>query len=132
MFPNDWWPWACSQQSLLCGAQIAMALVEQGGVLQWWCSCNWWMHLWYILGEMNHYNTSLPRLLSNTDLVTVTSVADNLTNLPFAKQWKLHISKPPYELAVQGGESVTTGFPCEDDASNTKKSVSVALGQLST
>jgi hypothetical protein len=36
---------------LLCGAQVAMGIVEQGGVLQWWCSCNWWMHLWYILGR---------------------------------------------------------------------------------
>jgi hypothetical protein len=31
---------------LWCGAQVSMGIVEQGGVLQWWCSCNWYMHLW--------------------------------------------------------------------------------------
>ena len=36
---------------LLMGAHTAMAMVEQGGVLPWWCTSQWWMHLWYILGE---------------------------------------------------------------------------------
>lgn len=32
-------------------AQAAMAVVEQGGVISWWCQCRWWMHLWYFLGK---------------------------------------------------------------------------------
>lgn len=36
---------------LLIGAQAAMSIVEQGGVLAWVCFSNWWMHLWYALGR---------------------------------------------------------------------------------
>lgn len=32
-------------------AQVAMAVVEQGGVVNWWCSSRWWMHLWYFAGK---------------------------------------------------------------------------------
>jgi len=35
--------------ALLAGAHGAMGMVEQGGVLPWYCTCRWWMHLWYIL-----------------------------------------------------------------------------------
>lgn len=35
---------------LFLGAQAAMIVVEQGGVLPWWCTSRWWMHLWYFLG----------------------------------------------------------------------------------
>lgn len=37
--------------SLLIGAHASMALVEQGGILPWYCTCRWWMHMWYILGK---------------------------------------------------------------------------------
>ena len=37
---------------LFAGAQAAMIVVEQGGVIPWWCVSRWWMHLWYFLGEM--------------------------------------------------------------------------------
>ena len=37
---------------LFLGAQTAMVIVEQGGVLPWWCTSRWWMHLWYFLGEL--------------------------------------------------------------------------------
>lgn len=37
--------------SLLVGAHASMAMVEQGGILPWFCTCRWWMHLWYILGK---------------------------------------------------------------------------------
>jgi hypothetical protein len=30
-------------------AEVALGIVEQVGLLQWWCKSNWWMHLWYIL-----------------------------------------------------------------------------------
>jgi len=36
---------------LLIGAQAAMSIVEQGGVIAWFCFSNWWMHLWYGLGR---------------------------------------------------------------------------------
>lgn len=31
-------------------AQAAMGVVEQGGIINWWCSSRWWMHLWYVAG----------------------------------------------------------------------------------
>jgi hypothetical protein len=37
---------------LLIGAQSAMAVVEQGGLIPWWCSGQWWMHLWYFMGTL--------------------------------------------------------------------------------
>jgi hypothetical protein len=56
-----------------------------------------------------------------------------MSNLSFTKQWKLHISKPPYDVLVQGGESVTSGFRREKDRSNSVESeVSTALSQIST
>jgi len=36
---------------LLIGSQAAMTVVEQGGVIPWWCGSRWWMHLWYFLGK---------------------------------------------------------------------------------
>lgn len=38
---------------LSAGAQAAMAVVEQGDVIGWWCVSRWWMHLWYLLGEIS-------------------------------------------------------------------------------
>lgn len=35
------------------GAQAAMIVVEQGGVIPWWCVSRWWMHLWYVLGKIS-------------------------------------------------------------------------------
>lgn len=37
---------------LSVGAQAAMIVVEQGGIIPWWCISKWWMHLWYMLGEI--------------------------------------------------------------------------------
>jgi hypothetical protein len=51
--------------ALLIGAQAAMAIVEQGAVLQWWCSCNWWMHLWYLLSQSDHKEFCLKKKLTN-------------------------------------------------------------------
>ena len=36
---------------LLAGAQVAMAITEQGGILIWYCISRYWFHLWYFLGE---------------------------------------------------------------------------------
>ena len=36
---------------LSAGAQVAMAITEQGGVLPWYCISRYWFHLWYFLGE---------------------------------------------------------------------------------
>lgn len=41
----------CGMGLLFVGAQAAMGIVEQGGVLPWWCVSRWWMHLWYLLGK---------------------------------------------------------------------------------
>ena len=38
---------------LSVGAQATMIVVEQGGVIPWWCATRWWMHLWYLLGEIS-------------------------------------------------------------------------------
>lgn len=38
--------------ALFVGAQAGMIVVEQGGVIRWWCISRWWMHLWYSLGEI--------------------------------------------------------------------------------
>lgn len=32
--------------ALLIGAHGSMGIVEQGGVIPWFCICNYWMHLW--------------------------------------------------------------------------------------
>ena len=36
---------------LSAGAQVAMVITEQGGVLAWYCISRYWFHLWYLLGE---------------------------------------------------------------------------------
>lgn len=38
---------------LFLGAQAGMTVVEQGGILAWVCTSNWWMHLWYLLGMLD-------------------------------------------------------------------------------
>lgn len=35
------------------GTQAAMIVVEQGGVIPWWCVSRYWMHLWYFLGDIS-------------------------------------------------------------------------------
>jgi hypothetical protein len=35
---------------LLACAHAAMAIVERGALLPWWCTSEWWMHLWYLMG----------------------------------------------------------------------------------
>ena len=58
---------------LFIGAQAAMIVVEQGGVLPWWCVSRWWMHLWYFMGE------------SATQKERARRVILSLTNFPFAQ-----------------------------------------------
>jgi len=38
-------------------AQAAMAIIEQGGVINWWCQNRWWMHLWYALGKYSQHKS---------------------------------------------------------------------------
>jgi hypothetical protein len=38
---------------LFVGSQAAMVVVEQGGVIPWWCASRWWMHLWYFMGMIS-------------------------------------------------------------------------------
>lgn len=53
------------------GAQAAMIIVEQGGVIPWWCISRWWMHLWYMLGEISQSRSRFASLkkhfVSNID-----------------------------------------------------------------
>jgi hypothetical protein len=49
------------------------------------------------------------------------------------KQWKLHICQPPYDLQVQDGEPVTTGFRNENTGPDPIETrVAIALSQLAT
>lgn len=36
---------------LSAGAQVAMGITEQGGILPWYCTSRYWFHLWYFMGE---------------------------------------------------------------------------------
>ncbi|KAH7312528.1 hypothetical protein B0I35DRAFT_437225 [Stachybotrys elegans] len=73
---------------LLMGAHTAMAIIEVGAVLSWWCWNPVWMHMWYFM-------------------VTAVAIAENWAQLPFEQQTKLYISDVPYNIKVTGGEDVT-------------------------
>ena len=53
---------------LFLGAQFAMSAVEQGGVLPWWCTSRWWMHLWYFMGDYNS-----PQIVARQSLIVIAS-----------------------------------------------------------
>ncbi|KAL8870544.1 MAG: hypothetical protein Q9174_003439 [Haloplaca sp. 1 TL-2023] len=74
---------------LFLGAQAAMVIVEQGGILPWWCSSRWWMHLWYFL-------------------VTLTAITDNWAQIPFKETWKVFVSDVPYDMTVRGGDKIVS------------------------
>ncbi|KAF2673953.1 hypothetical protein BT63DRAFT_422059 [Microthyrium microscopicum] len=95
---------------LLAGAHVAMAFVELGAVLPWWCSSKWWVHLWYLM-------------------VICSAAVDNYVQLPFSKQWKICLSDVPYDIDVARGDDITNYLPGNRDAiENIKK----ALPQLNT
>jgi len=52
---------------LFLGSQAAMGIVEQGGVLSWWCGCRYWMHLWYLMGMNTNSNALGCLLLRSTN-----------------------------------------------------------------
>ncbi|KAL8912226.1 MAG: hypothetical protein Q9171_002740 [Xanthocarpia ochracea] len=83
------WIGLLAMVSLFIAAQVAMIIIEQGGVLPWWCTSRWWMHLWYFL-------------------VTGTAIAENWAQLPFKETWKLYVSDIPYDVRVRGGDSIIT------------------------
>lgn len=43
---------------LFSTAQAAMAVIEQGGVINFLCSSWYWMHMWYCLGKCYYALTS--------------------------------------------------------------------------
>lgn len=48
---------------LLIGSQAAMTIIEQGGVIAWFCYSHWWMHLWYLMGMSDiDYSPGVRRL----------------------------------------------------------------------
>ncbi|KAL9102388.1 MAG: hypothetical protein Q9163_002454 [Psora crenata] len=79
---------------LSVGAQAAMIVVEQGGVIPWWCVSRWWMHLWYIL------------------------VTENLTQSPFKDTWKLFVSDIPYDVNIRNGDSILRKLENPDASAN--------------
>ncbi len=114
---------------LLCGAQVAITVVEFGGVVGWICSNRLWMHMWYSMGESDksssHWaSADLPVFFS----VTLTAVVENWVQLPFIQTYKLYISSVAYNISTTGGESVIDCFKAGDAGDN----VAIALHQLST
>ncbi|GIZ46185.1 hypothetical protein CKM354_000932300 [Cercospora kikuchii] len=74
---------------LFIGSQAAVTVLEQCGIIPWWCTSRWWMHLWYFM-------------------VTVTAITENFVQLPFIEQHKLYVSRVPYNISLSGGESIFT------------------------
>ena len=74
--------WGVSGMMLLaCGAQAAMIVIEQGGVIPWLCTSRYWMHLWYFLGM----ETPKVQLAGIDELsVTFSAVMDNWAQYPFS------------------------------------------------
>ncbi|KAL8769229.1 MAG: hypothetical protein Q9209_004730 [Squamulea sp. 1 TL-2023] len=91
------WIGLLAMVALLIAAQASMIVIEQGGVLPWWCTSRWWMHLWYLL-------------------VTVTALAENWAQLPFKETWKLFVSDVPYDIRVRGGDSIVTKLSTVEDS----------------
>ncbi|KAG8532557.1 uncharacterized protein KY384_002434 [Bacidia gigantensis] len=86
---------------LSAGAQVAMAITEQGGVLVWYCISRYWFHLWYFL-------------------VTATAITESLAQLPFKENWKLFVSDVPYDISIQDGDSI---LPKLEDSNASAKQV---------
>ncbi|KAL8881468.1 MAG: hypothetical protein Q9198_001338 [Flavoplaca austrocitrina] len=113
--------------ALLIGAQAAMIIIEQGGVVPWWCTSRWWMHLWYGLGWcffLSYPFSNLTQLITNHDTVTGITIAENWAQLPFKETWKLFVSDIPYDIRVRGGDSISAKFDKpKDSASRVLKSL---------
>ncbi|KAF1841303.1 uncharacterized protein K460DRAFT_419389 [Cucurbitaria berberidis CBS 394.84] len=95
---------------LIISSHAAMAIVEQGGILPWWCVCQWWMHFWYFM-------------------VTVSAITENIVQVPFSKQHKLYVSRVPYEITISGGQSILTDL---HRTQSEPENVGLALKQLNT
>ena len=92
---------------LFAASQAAMSVLEQGGVIPYWCTGQWWMHLWYFMGESTSIASQV-FLERKSDRVraTLTAITENYVQLPFIKQHRLYVSRVPYEIALSKGESI--------------------------
>ncbi|KAL8800848.1 MAG: hypothetical protein Q9182_004868 [Xanthomendoza sp. 2 TL-2023] len=54
------WIGLLAMVALFFGAQAAMVITEQGGVLPWWCGSRWWMHLWYGMETWKLFVSDIP------------------------------------------------------------------------
>ncbi|ERF76000.1 hypothetical protein EPUS_08254 [Endocarpon pusillum Z07020] len=87
-------------------AQAAMAVVEQGGVINFLCSARYWMHMWYFL-------------------VTLAAFAEDRAHRPFNKTYKLYLSSLSYDVEILGGQPISDYFSTSTATEN-------ALKQLKT
>ncbi len=53
----------CGMVVLFIGAQAAMVIIEQGGILPWLCVSRYWMHLWYVMGKTLTGRSECPQCL---------------------------------------------------------------------
>ncbi|KAL9626043.1 MAG: hypothetical protein Q9204_007629, partial [Flavoplaca sp. TL-2023a] len=74
--------------ALLIGAQAAMIIIEQGG------------------------------LLTDLETVTGTALAENWAQLPFKETWTLFVSDVPYDVRVRGGDSIIAKLDKPEDSAS--------------
>jgi hypothetical protein len=91
---------------LLIGAQVAMIIVELGGVLSWWCDVKWWIHFWYLTGTWSLTLHKTYETVLILGLATLTAIMESLIRLPFRAQYKFYVSDVPYQITLQGNDSV--------------------------
>ncbi|KAL8959210.1 MAG: hypothetical protein Q9183_005675 [Haloplaca sp. 2 TL-2023] len=94
----------CGMGVLFAGAQTAVTIVEQGGILPSWCVCRWWMHLWYLLGAIVFLGSVLEALAH--------AYSDRFCNCreldptSFEETWKLFVSDIPHNVVIYMGGSI--------------------------
>ncbi|KAL8878313.1 MAG: hypothetical protein Q9192_008479, partial [Flavoplaca navasiana] len=104
--------------ALLISAQAAMIIIEQGGVLPWWCTSRWWMHLWLVFLPLLYPLENLAQLLTDLETVTGTALAENWAQLPFKETWTLFVSDVPYDVRVRGGDSIIAKLDKPEDSAS--------------
>lgn len=90
-------------------AQSAIAVVEQGGLVNFSCSARYWMHIWYFLGMCCVWMINIQQK-KLTHQVTFTTFLEDRAHRPFKKTYKLYVSSLPYEVEILGGQPITDYF----------------------
>ncbi|KAI4096067.1 MAG: hypothetical protein LQ339_007083 [Xanthoria mediterranea] len=109
-----------SRMPLFIGAQAAMIIIKQGGVLP--------MVVYFqvvdapmVLPRFVFRPPKYPQTPSPADaivltLVTGTALAENWAQLPFKETWKLFVSDVPYDVRVRGGDSIVSKLDKPEDS----------------